>query len=152
MRDVRSIRRGIALAIVSAAVLRAGEARTQTEDGLAAARKLFTEAVADEDAKLYGKALEKFRRVAAVKDTANVHYRVASCLEGLGRRAEALASYQAAQRLGGGDPAAAEVVHAAAERAQLLDRALPRLAVLVPPDAPPGTQVRVDDKLPTWHR
>jgi hypothetical protein len=145
MRDVRSIRWGIALAVLSAAVLGVGDVRAQTEDDLVAARKLFSEAVADEGAKLYDTALEKFRRVAAVKDTANVRYRVASCLEALGRRAEALASYEAAQRLGGGDPGAADVVHAAASRAEQLDRALPRLTVLVPSSAPPGTQVRVDD-------
>jgi hypothetical protein len=144
MRDVRSVRLGIVTALVSAVVLHALPGSAQTDDELTAARKLFTEAVADQDSKLYETALEKFRKVAAVKDTANVRFRVASCLEALGRRPEALASYEAAKRLGAGDAGAADVVRAASDRATQLDRALPRLTVLVPGDAPPGTVVQVD--------
>ncbi len=117
----------------------------QTDDELAAARRLFTQAVADEEGKRFDTALEEFRRVAAVRETANVRYRIATCLEALGRRVEALASYRAAARLAVGDRTAADVAHAADEHASQLDRVLPALSVVLPPDAPPGTTVRVDD-------
>jgi hypothetical protein len=144
MRDLDWIRGGLAMAILSAVALSAVGAAAQTDDDLAAARKLFAEAVADEDAKLYETALDKFRKVAAVKDTANVRFRVASCLEALGRRPEALASYEAAKRLGAGDATAVDAVRAATDRAAQIDRALPRLTVLVPSNAPPSTVVQVD--------
>ncbi|MGH7297632.1 MAG: hypothetical protein ACRELB_22030, partial [Polyangiaceae bacterium] len=144
MGDARSFRGGLVTAVLAAVVLGGVPAAAQTEDELAAARKLFAEAVADQDARLYETALDKFRKVAAVKDTANVRFRVASCLEGLGRRPEALASYEAAERLGAGDPGAADVVRAATERATQIDHALPRLTVLLPANAPAGTVVQVD--------
>jgi hypothetical protein len=62
-----------------------------------------------------------------------VRYRIATCLEALGRRAEALTSFEATQRLG------------AADHAAQLDRVVPRLSIVLPPGAPPGTEVRVDD-------
>jgi hypothetical protein len=146
MRDARSIRRGAVLAAaVSAIVLHAAKVRAQSDDDLAAARRLFADAVADQDAKRFDTALEKFRRIDAVKDTANVRYRIASCLEALGKRADALANYQAAERLGAGEHGATEVVRAASARASDIDRVLPRLVVVLPADAPAGTQVRVDD-------
>ncbi|HEY6462958.1 MAG TPA: hypothetical protein VIY73_22465, partial [Polyangiaceae bacterium] len=146
MRDARSIRRGAVLAAaISAVALQAARARAQSDDDLAAARRLFADAVADQEAKRFDTALEKFRRIDAVKDTANVRYRIASCLEALGKRAEALTNYQAAERLGAGEQGSADVVHAASARASDIDRVLPRLVVVLPADAPPGTQVRVDD-------
>jgi len=146
-RRERTVRAALSLAVVAAAALHCVPSRAQAEDELAAARKLFTEAVADQDARHYDAALEKFRRVAAVRNTANVRYRIASCLEGLGRLAEALGGYQEAARLGEADRSAAEVVRAASERAGQLDRVVPRLVLVVPADAPPGTEVRVDDTL-----
>jgi hypothetical protein len=80
-----------------------------------------------------------------VKDTANVRYRIATCLEALGRRAEALSNYEAAVRLAEGDKTAAEAARASAARIEQLDRVVPRLTIVVPPDAPPETEVRVDD-------
>ena len=144
----RSIQRGVAVAALALSALStrpAGAQAPATDEDLAAARRLFTDAVADEDAKRFDTALDKFRHVQAVKDTANVRYRIATCLEALGRRAEALASFQRAVKLGEGDRGSAEVVRASAERASQLDRVVPRLAIVLPPDAPPGTQVRVDD-------
>src|SRR5258708_19910802 len=102
MRGAWSLRQGVAPVVVVVLLLRAAPAWTQGDDDLDAARKLFREAVADEDAKRYETALEKFRRVDAQKDTANVRYRIATCLEALGHRAEALANYDAVVRLGDG--------------------------------------------------
>lgn len=133
------------LAAVLAALLHPAAALAQSDDDLAAARRLFAEAVADQDAKRYDTALEKFRRIDAVKDTANVRYRIATCLEALGKRAEALVNYQAAERLGAGDRTSVDVVRAASERAADIDRVLPRLVVELPASAPAGTQVKVDD-------
>jgi hypothetical protein len=118
------------------------------EEQLAGARKLFVEAVADEDANRYDTALEKFRRVAAVKETANVRYRIATCLEALGRRAEALAEYAAAVHLAESEKsgASADVAREAAARSAQLDRIVPHLTVVVPPTAPPDTEVRIDDQ------
>jgi hypothetical protein len=146
-RGDRSVRTAVALAALAVAALRCAPCRAQTEEELAAARRLFTEAVADQEAKRYDTALDKFRRVAAVKNTANVRYRIASCLDGLGRLAEALGGYQEVVRLGETDRSAAEAVQAASTRAGQLDRVVPRLVLVVPQDAPPGTQVRVDDAL-----
>jgi hypothetical protein len=143
----RSVRTTIALALVAAAALRCAPCTAQTDEELAAARKLFTEAVADQDAKRYDTALEKFRRVASVKKTANVTFRIASCLDGLGHLAEAFVVYQEAVHLGETDRSAVEVVQAASVRAGQLDHVVPRLTVVVPADAPPGTEVRVDDAL-----
>jgi hypothetical protein len=120
-------------------------AHAQPDDALAEARKRFAEAVADEDASRYETALEKFRQVEGVKDTANVRYRIATCLEALGRRAEALSNYQTAVRLAETEKTAAEVGRESAARAGQLDRILPHLSVVIPPDAPPETRVRVDD-------
>jgi hypothetical protein len=117
----------------------------QPDDAVAEARKRFAEAVADEDASRYETALEKFRQVETVKDTANVRYRIATCLEALGRRAEALSNYQAAVRLGEVEKSASDVARESGARAAQLDRILPHLSIVVPSDAPPETRVRVDD-------
>jgi hypothetical protein len=150
----RSFRRGLALATLVAATAGGGPARGQAQapegdagEDLSTARKLFTDAMADESAKRYDTALDKYRRVGTFKDTANVRYRIATCLEALGRRAEALASYQAAVKLSEGDRTQAEVNKAAVEHAAQLDHVVPRLTIVLPPNAPPDTQVRVDDNL-----
>jgi hypothetical protein len=148
MRRVTPVRTLLAHTLVLAMVASVAPlARGQTgqADPLVEARRLFVEAVADEDASRYETALEKFRRVEAVKDTANVRYRIATCLEALGRRAEALSSYQAAVRLAEGDKSAADAARESAARAAQLDRIVPHLSVVVPPDAPTETLVRIDD-------
>lgn len=136
---------GLALSLLACQLARATPAAAQSADQLDAARRLFTDAVADEDAKRFDTALEKFRRVAAVKDTANVRYRIASCLESLGRRAEALSSYEAAAKLADQEKASPDVLRASREHAAELDRVVPRLSIVLPADAPAATEVRVDD-------
>lgn len=145
MRGARALRRGLVLATVAMAALRAVPAAAQTEADLTAARQLFSDALSDQNAHRYDAALDEFQRVAAVKDTANVRYRIATCLEALGRRAEALTNYEQAIKLGEAEKAAGAVVSAASAKAAELDRTVPRLAIVVPPDAPSGTEVRVDD-------
>src|SRR5258706_8052107 len=145
MRGACSLRQGVAPVVVVVLLLRAAPAWTQGDDDLDAARKLFREAVADEDAKRYETALEKFRRVDAQKDTANVRYRIATCLEALGHRAEALANYDAVVRLGNDDKTSADAVRVATARVAQLDPLVPRLSILLPASAPSGTVVSVDD-------
>jgi hypothetical protein len=136
-----------ALVLASAVAIHAGTARAQSDEALAAARRLFTEAVADEDARRYEAALEKFRRVEAVKETANVLYRIASCLDALGRHADALAAYDAIVRLGAQDPASNDAVQASRLRATQLEPSVARLSVVIPADAPADTEVRLDDAI-----
>src|SRR5205085_8512487 len=70
-------------------------AHAQTNEELQAARELFQEAYKDEQEKRYDVALEKFRRVAAVKESAQVRYRIASVLESMNRLREARDAYRA---------------------------------------------------------
>jgi hypothetical protein len=142
---MRSTAIGLALSLLVCQVARSAPAAAQSAAQLDDARKLFADAVADQDAKRFDTALEKFQRVAAVKDTGNVRYRIASCLEALGRRAEALASYEAAGKLAEQEKTSPEVLRAARDRAADLDRTVPRLSVVLPADAPAATEVRVDD-------
>jgi hypothetical protein len=67
------------------------DARAQAQsnngvDGLDAARKLFADALRDEENGDFVSALEKFGRVRSVRDTASIEYRVGTCYEGLGKR------------------------------------------------------------------
>jgi hypothetical protein len=139
-------RRWITILVCAArVVLHAPPAAAQTAEELAVARKTFAQGVADQDAKRFEAALEEFRRVAAVRDTANVRFRIASCLEALGRMAEALANYDAAVFIGEGDQAAADAVRASRERAVQLDRVVARLTLVFATAPPAGVAVRVDD-------
>jgi hypothetical protein len=139
--------RRLALVLAAALSSSAAPCLAQGDDALAGARHLFTEAVADQDAKRFEVALAKFRQVAAVKETANVRYRIASCLDALGRQAEALAAYDAVVRLGAQDPASADAVQASRTRGAQLEASVARLTVVVPPDAPADTEIRIDDAL-----
>jgi hypothetical protein len=136
---------GLALSLLVCQVARTIPAAAQTAEELEGARKLFADALADQEARRYDTALEKFKRVAAVKDSANVRYRIASCLEALGRRAEALSNFEASVKLGEQEKAAPDVMRAAREHAAELDRVVPRLTIVLPSDAPATTDVRVDD-------
>lgn len=115
----------------------------QTEQDLEAARKTFAEAMKDEEAKRFDDALAKFRVVQRVKDTVNVRYRIASCLDASGKLAQALTAYTETAEFGRGDKAAAEVVRAATERAAQLDKVVARLTLVVVP-RPDDADVRVD--------
>jgi hypothetical protein len=83
--------------------------------------------------------------VDAVKDTANVRYRIATCLDALGRRAEAFASYEAAARLGAGETASAETVRAATARSAQLEGVVPQLTLVLSQPPRSGLEVRIDD-------
>ena len=143
------VRRRSALALsllVVAAVARSAPGRPRATTQLAAARQLFSEAVADEDAKRFDTALEKFRRVAAVKDTANVRYRIASCLEALGRRAEAARELRGCREArGAGESGARRPSGRPRARRAIWRGSCRALSVVLPADAPATTEVRIDD-------
>jgi len=106
------------------------------------ARAIFAEALADQEAKRYAVALDKFRRVAEVRDTAQVEYRIGSCLEALGERRAAVVAYDHAAHLGRGDAQAQDVVASANEHIATLANDMGKLGITVRgSDAP---DVRVD--------
>jgi hypothetical protein len=116
----------------------------RSEEELAAARKLFAEALNEEEARRFDAALEEFRRVRDVRDTAPVEYRIGTCLEGLGRLTEALSAYDAAVRLGEGDVAQADLVAGSRDRVDVLSRRVAHLSLTPSSHAAPDAEMRVD--------
>jgi hypothetical protein len=114
---------------------------------LSAARALFADALRDEEAKRFGDAIQKFRRVREVKDTAAVEYRLGACLEGLHEGPAAHAAYRRALNLGRADPRAAEIVEAARERLEALGKRVGLLTLSLPDGSPADAEVRVDGDL-----
>jgi hypothetical protein len=94
--------RGMALALglLESALVPVGAAGADAEPATAeieAARALFTQAEADEDADRWSDALSKLRRVRVTKDTAGVRYHVALCEEHMGALVQAHTDYAAAE-------------------------------------------------------
>lgn len=113
-------------------------ARAQTQEELKQARELFQEAYKDEQEKRYAEALEKFRRVAAVKETPAVRYRIGATLEGSGKLREARDTFRAlAAAKDQLKPDEKEIAASAAERVVDIDRRMPKLVVTArnPPEA-----------------
>lgn len=111
-----------------------------------AARKLFADAVKDEDLRDFESALAKFRKVQAVKDTAAVRFRIGNCLENLGHLKEALASYRRAIEAAAADPNAnqAEIMGAGRDRIEDLEKRLPALTLTLSQRAPTDSVVELD--------
>lgn len=98
---------------------------------LVAARELFREATEDVDAGRFEVALEKFKRVAAVKETAAVRFNIGRCEESLGRTGTALADFELAEREAKSDPKAGdEIARLAHEHAGAVRPRVPRLTLL----------------------
>jgi hypothetical protein len=99
------------------------------------ARDLFTEAEKDEDAGQYKVALEKLRRVGAVKMTPGVRFHMAHCEENLGLLVAAFADYTKAQdeaRAEPGNRASRAVLDNVTAPLDVLRGRVPRLRVVVP--------------------
>ena len=140
----------VAAALASCVVLDESVARAQAPvsagpDPLAAARALFSEALQDEEAGRFAVALAKFQQVRAVRDTASIEYRVATCHEGLGEPALAYGAYRAAVALGRDDPRSVDVSLAASGRLDALAKRLALLTLETPRPWLAGLDVRVDD-------
>jgi hypothetical protein len=116
------------------------------EAALAPARALFAEALHDEEEGRAAVALEKFRRVRDVRDTAAVEYRIASCEEGLGHLVAAAASYESAIRLGGDD--SITVTAGARDRLASVQKRIGHLTLATSSPAPAGQEVFIDGAVP----
>jgi hypothetical protein len=134
---------GLALVLTLASVSPSAGAQTASE--LKAARELFQEAYEDEKEKRFEEALEKFQRVAQVRESAPVRYRIASVLEQLGRLREARDAYRA---IAASKPTLPEdqqeVADAAAQKVLAVDRRIPKLVVSIEEPAPEGARVSVN--------
>ena len=122
----------------------AAPSRGQSSDEIVAARKLFAEGLKDEEAKNYEVALEKYKRVQAVKDTAQVRYRIASSLEGLGKWRQAQQAYDGAAEMAAKEPKEGELARAARERSADLQRRMPQLTLTLSSKTPPGAEIEID--------
>lgn len=116
-----------------------------TAEELKQARELFQEAYRDEQEKRFTEALDKFQRVAKVKESASVRYRIATCLAALGRLREARDMFRALAAAKDSLPASdRETADSAAEKAAELDRRIPKLILKVDPNPPPDARVSID--------
>jgi hypothetical protein len=122
---------------------------TDAQAELAAARALFAEALHDEEEGRLAMALEKFRRVRDVRDTASVEYRIATCEEGLGHLVVSATTYQAAIRLGEGSPETETVAAGARERLQAVQKRVGHLTLTTTSPAPADREVLVDGAAPS---
>jgi hypothetical protein len=111
---------------------------------IVAARELFRQGTEDADAGRFAEGLEKFKRVAAVKETAAVRFNIARCEEALGRTGGALADFEEAALEGREDPKGQDVAKLAGERADALRPRVARLTLVPPARAPDGMVVSLD--------
>jgi hypothetical protein len=119
----------------------------QTEADLAAARHLFAEGLADEQAGRQSAALDKFVRVQAVRDTQAVRYRIATCLEALGQLRAALAAYSSTSVAASTDAEGASIARSSREKVEALSKRVARLVVALPAHAPPDAVVKIDGEV-----
>ena len=146
------LRRGLlAASLLLGALTRTESANAQVSQApgeLNEGRQLFADALADEEHGRYAAALEKYKRVQAIRDTVNVRYRIGASLEGLGKVARAVDAYAAAVKLGteNGTPGDAEVVRAAQARLDVLRPRTAHLAVHVTPQSFADVEVQVDSE------
>ena len=138
---------GLGLAVAMSAGGRGALAQQKesSPDELKAAREMFQDAYKDEQEKHYAEALDKFQRVAAVKESPSVRYRIGSVLELLGRLREARDAFRALAASKPGLPASqVAIADNAAERAHQLDRRIPKLVLRLQPNPPDDARVTID--------
>jgi len=149
-RRARATLLGIGLALVvaagsSVAGAQSTSPKAPSPDELRVARELFQDAYKDEQEKRYAQALEKFQRVAAVKESASVRYRIGSVLESVGRLRESRDAFRA---LAASKPTLPlpeqEIADSAAERAHQLDKKIPRILLQLQANPPPDVRVSID--------
>lgn len=106
-------------------------------------KRAFEEAVEIEKKGEFEAALERFRRIEAVKPTAGVLFHIGYCLENLGKLVQAYDAYERADKLARetNKPEVATAVHA---RLDPLARRVPLVNVTVEPKE---AQVRLDGQL-----
>jgi hypothetical protein len=127
---------------VFALLMVAKAAHAQTDAEMEAGRRLFAEGMTAENAGHCPEALEKYRQVQAVKDTANIRFRIGACSEATGQLRAAVRAYDGAIRLGRGDPQAKDVTDEATKRIEALAPKMGRLRV----KRPDGASVQIDNE------
>ncbi len=139
------VRLGLVVGLATGVVVTAPRVHAQTQDELKAARELFQEAYKDEQEKRYEAALDKFQRVAKVRESASVRYRIASVLESLNRLREARDAFRA---LADSKPSLAaneqEIATSAEERANALEKRIPTLTLTMDGTPPQDLKVTID--------
>jgi hypothetical protein len=99
---------------------------------IAAARELFEEGLKLEDKGDWSSALERFRKVAAVKTTPQVRFHIALCLENTGKLVDSLVEFERARSDAATDPSAQIVATNAQKHVVDLKERIPRVIVKVP--------------------
>lgn len=136
---------GLAVAMTAAGRETLAQPKEASPDELKAAREMFQDAYKDEQEKRFAQALDKFQRVAAVKESPSVRYRIAAVLEQLGRLREARDAFRALAASIATMPAAqVNIANNAAERAHQLDGRIPKLVLRMNPTSPADTRVSID--------
>lgn len=139
------MRRSLLVAVLGLAFASAlPRAQAQSAAELVAARSLFADGTELEKKKDYAGALEKFRKVAAIKSTAIVRYHEGYCAEKLGRWIEALDAYAKATLEGQGDPKQKDAVDAAHKASAALRPRVPRIRAKVTGTQKGKYQIRID--------
>ncbi len=131
----------VAVAVAASSVPQRALAQTAAE--IAAARELFEEGLKLEDKGQWAEALERFRKVAAVKMTPAVRFHIALCLENTGKLVDALVEFQRAQSDAANDPTQANVAANAGKHVADLKERIPRLIVKLP-DGVEGATLTID--------
>ncbi|WP_394828429.1 hypothetical protein [Pendulispora albinea] len=118
---------------ITSATATTAHAQPQTPSAaeIRTARDLFAKAERDQEAQQWAAALDKLQKVAAIKLTPGVRFRMAHCEENLGRLLDAQADY-----VGAHEQARAEnnkeVLEAASEALAQLRTRIPTLKVIIP--------------------
>jgi hypothetical protein len=140
----RALEAVLALLLASSAAFAQTVPPPETSPSLAAARELFLEATNDFDAGRAEVALAKFKKVAEVRETAQVRFNIAKSEAALGRVASALVDFELADREAPSDSKGDALAKLAREQAALVRAQVPRLTITQPPDEPPGLAVTLD--------
>jgi hypothetical protein len=150
MTSKRAFACAVALAIGTAGAMTTtftpSVAWAQSDEELKQARELFQEAFKDEQAGRFDVALEKFKRVARVKESASVRYRIASCMEGLRHYREARDTYRSLAASKDSLPQKDQpIAESAANKVVELDRKIPKVIVTISGETPPAdARVTID--------
>lgn len=139
----------VAVSLVVAASVRPARAEEADASIRMAARELALTGADAFDKRDYVTALDRFKRAEALYRAPSIAVMVARCLARVGRVVEAVDKYEETRRvpLDGNAPEAFQraVADANAEVDAVKAR-VSRLQLQLPPDAPAGTEVRLDDK------
>ena len=130
--------------VVAVAIALPALAAGPSKADLAKARRLFAEAEADETAERWPVALEKLRRVLAVKETGGVRFHVGLCEDHVGSLVAALGDFRRAAELADEMPPneREELRAKAIERIEDLEQRTPTVRIQLPKDAS-GVEVTI---------